>query len=113
MGPRSAWGGMLHRGYIMSWNVTLQRQLPFNTVGSVGYVATRTVHQLLQRNINVSGPGSVTNAQLPLNQLYGRVIAANMWDGYGPGSYHSLQATLDRSFSKSLFLKGRTRGRRP
>jgi hypothetical protein len=55
MGPRSPWGGMLHRGYIMSWNGTLERQLPFSMVGSVGYVATRTIHQLIDRNINTGG----------------------------------------------------------
>jgi hypothetical protein len=29
-----------------------------------------------------------------------------MWDGYGPGSYHGLQATIDKDFSRGLFLKG-------
>src|SRR6476659_740200 len=29
MGPRSPWGGEIHRGYIQSWNGTLERQLPF------------------------------------------------------------------------------------
>jgi hypothetical protein len=103
---RSPWGGMIHRGYIQSWNFTMQRTLPFNVVGSVGYVGTKTVHQLLQRNINTAGPGVLSSTELPLAKLYGRTISANMWDGYGPGSYHSLQATLDKDFSKGLFLKG-------
>ena len=55
MGPRSPWGGQIHRGYIMSWNGTVERQLPFNMIGSVGYVAT--IHQLIDRNINTVGPG--------------------------------------------------------
>jgi hypothetical protein len=103
---RSPWGGMINRGYIQSWNFTIQRKLPWNMVGSTGYVATRTIHQLLQRNINVAGPGTLNTRDLPLAQLYGRTIAANMWDGLAPGSYHSLQATIDKDFSRGLFLKG-------
>ena len=34
------------RGYIHSWNVTLQRELPFLMTGQIGYVGTR------QRDIN-------------------------------------------------------------
>ena len=90
MGPRSPWGGQIHRGYIMSWNGTVERQLPFNMIGSVGYVATRTIHQLIDRNINTVGPGiGTTTANLPLAKLYGRTIAMNMWDGIGTSNYHS------------------------
>ncbi|MBI3210047.1 MAG: TonB-dependent receptor [Candidatus Solibacter usitatus] len=103
---RSPWGGMINRGYIQSWNFTVQRKLPWDMVSSVGYVGTKTVHQLLQRNINTAGPGVLNSADLPLAKLYGRTIAANMWDGYGPGSYHSLQVSVDKNFSRGLFLKG-------
>lgn len=107
MGPRSPWGGMLHRGYIQSWNFTVERKLPWDMVGSVGYVATRTIKQLLDRNINTVGPGlGTTTANLPLAKLYGRTIAANMWDGFGYAAYDSMQAALNKSFSKGLFLKG-------
>jgi len=75
MGPRSPWGGMLHRGYIMSWNGTIERQLPFNMIGSVGYVATRTIHQLIDRNINtVARP----------RHHYGEPAAAKLYDARSP-----------------------------
>jgi hypothetical protein len=106
MGPRSPWGGQIHRGYIMSWNGTLERQLPFNMIGSVGYVATRTIHQLIDRNINTVGPGlGTTTANLPLAKLYGRTIAMNMWDGIGTSNYHSLQALLTKRFSQGLMVR--------
>ena len=106
MGPRSPWGGMIHRGYIMSWNATLERQLPLSMIGSVAYVATRTIHQLIDRNINSVGPGvGVSTANLPLAQLYGRTIAMNMWDGIGISNYHSLQALLNKSFSNGLMAR--------
>ena len=44
-----AWQGYpknLDRGYIQSWNVTVQRELPWHFTGQVGYVATRTTRQL-------------------------------------------------------------------
>ena len=75
-------------------------------VGSVGYVATRTIHQLIDRNINAVGPGlGTTTANLPLAKAYGRTIATNMWDGIGVSNYHSLQTSLNKSFSKGLMAK--------
>jgi hypothetical protein len=105
MGPRSPWGGMLNRGYIQSWNFTIERQLPFNIVASAGYVATRTIHQLMDRNINTVGPGlGVSTANLPLAKLYGKTVAANMWDGWGYGAYDSLQVNVKKSYSGGRFL---------
>src|SRR5439155_22572640 len=92
MGPRSPWGGLIHRGYIQSWNGTFERQLPFDIIGSDGYVATRTIHMLIDRNINTVGPGvGTTTANLPLAKLYGRTIGTNMCVGIGTSNYHSLQ----------------------
>ena len=107
MGPRSPWGGMLHRGYIQSWNATIERKLPFDMVGSVAYVATRTIHQLMDININTVGPGlGTTTANLPLAKAYGRTIGTNMWDGWGYGAYDSLQATAQKNFTHGLFVRG-------
>jgi hypothetical protein len=108
MGPRSPWGGPLTRGYIQSWNLTVQRKLPLDIIGDVAYVGTRTVHQLADRNINNAGLGSSLNLQanLPLAKLYGKTIGANMWDGIADGYYHALQASLNKNFGHGLFLKG-------
>jgi outer membrane receptor protein involved in Fe transport len=57
MGPRSPWAGELHRGYIQSWNVTVERRLPGDFVSSIAYVGNSTVHQLADRDINAAGPG--------------------------------------------------------
>jgi hypothetical protein len=106
MGPLSPWGGMIHRGYIQSWNFTIERKLPFDSVGQVGYVATRTIHQMLYRNINTDGPGEDVNAaNRALAKLYGRTVTSNMWDGIGYGTYNGLQATLNKSFSKGFMTK--------
>jgi hypothetical protein len=97
---------MINRGYTQSWNFTIERKLPMDAVGSVAYVGTNTVHQLMDRNINVAGPGTLNNSDLPLAKLYGRQAASWMWDGIGYATYNSLQATLNKNFSRGLFAKG-------
>jgi len=104
MGPRSPWPGLLHRGYIQTWNFTIERKLPLDLVTSIAYVGNQTVHQLLDRDIN-AGPIGKGSAGRPLYATQGRAIAANMWDGIGSGNYHAMQATLDRRFSKGFMLK--------
>ncbi len=110
MGPRSPWAGRLTRGYIQSFNLTIERQLPWDSVANIAYVGTRTIHQMLDIDINTAGPGTgvnqaTINANLPLAKLYGRTNGANMWDGWANGKYDSLQASLNKSFSKGLFMK--------
>ncbi|HEX5410847.1 MAG TPA: TonB-dependent receptor [Terriglobia bacterium] len=46
----------LKRGYIQSWNLTLEKQLPHGWQAQAGYVATRTVHQLGFQDLNVESP---------------------------------------------------------
>jgi len=101
---RSPWGGEIHRGYIQSWNFTLERKLPGAIVGSVAYVGTQTTHQLADRDYNAGYPGS-GNTNLPLAQ-FGRKIATLMWDGYLSSNYHSLQTAFNKQFSHGLLIKG-------
>ncbi len=106
-GRFSPWGGLLHRGYIQSWNFTVERKLPLDIRTSAAYVATRTIHQMMYRNINTLGPGGgVDTRNLPLAKLYGKTVAGDMWDGFGYGTYNSLQVTLNKAFSKGLYLQG-------
>ena len=105
MGPRSPWGGSLHRGYIQSWNFTIERKLPGNIATSVGYVGTQTVHQLIDIDINAAPPGGGP-AGRPLAATQDRRISMLMWDGSASGNYHGLQVAINRQFSKGLLLKG-------
>lgn len=105
MGPRSPWGGQINRGYVQSWNFTVERKLPADVVTSVAYVGTQTVKQLMDRDINAAAPGTGP-AGRPLAATQNRRIGASMWDGWVNGNYHSLQTAINRQFSKGLFLKG-------
>jgi len=42
----------LQRGYIQSWNFTLQKRLGWGFVGEAGYVATRQIRQLGYTQLN-------------------------------------------------------------
>jgi outer membrane receptor protein involved in Fe transport len=97
--------GPLNRGYIASWNFTVERRLPGDLITSVGYVATRSVDMLADQDINASRPGE-GNAGRPYAAITGRKVNINMWDSYLSSDYHSLQVAINRSFSKGVMLKG-------
>ena len=104
-GFRSPFEGTLNRGYIASWNFTVERRLPGDLITSVGYVATRSVDMLADRDINASRPGEGA-AGRPFAPAFGRLTPINMWDSYLSSDYHSLQVALNRSLSQGLMLKG-------
>ncbi len=102
---RSPWGGMLHRGYIQSWNFIIERQLPGAMTASIGYVGTMTVHALADRDINAAMPGA-GNTGRPLYAAYQRTAATTMWDGFLTANYHSLQTSLNRRFRGGMLVRG-------
>lgn len=104
MGPRSPWGGQINRGYIQSWNLTIERKLPWNFIGSMAYVGTQTVHQMGDRDINAATVLGSGGAGRPFFNRNGN-ISLNMWDGFASGNYHGLQMTGDRALAQGLFLK--------
>jgi hypothetical protein len=86
------------RGYIQSWNFTLERKLGQDFIATVGYVATRSTNQLynLNQNYGMIGGG---NASKPLNVLFKRTADTNLLGTVGTGKYDSLQARLERRFT--------------
>jgi hypothetical protein len=106
MGMRSPWKGQIDRGYIQSWNFTLERQLPGNFIVSAGYVGNQTVRQFLDINVNAATYIGGGNTSRPLATSQKRLIDAYMWDGWGNANYHSLQISVNKNMSHGLFLKG-------
>lgn len=102
---RSPWPGLLHRGYIQSWNLIVERKLPGELTASVGYVGTQTVHQLADRNVNSAAPGGGNTGRFLFPQ-FGRTADTDMWDGWLSSNYHALQTTVNRQFARGLFIKG-------
>ena len=94
----------LHRGYIESWNLTLQKELGKGFTAQAGYVATRSVRQLGFIDINASQVPYTNQATQPLFQQWGRTAATTFLEPLGTGHFDSLQASLKRRFSAGLML---------
>ncbi len=105
------------RGYIESWNFTVQKQFPGQWVASVGYVATRTVDQLGILNLNAAQQPGVGSSGLPFfyngsnktlcpsassSGLGCRTGGTSIVTPLASTHYDSLQATLVHHFSQGL-----------
>jgi len=102
-----AWTGYpkkLDRGYIQSWNFTVQRELPWNFTGQVGYVATRSVRQLGTVDVNAGQVIGAGEAGRPLLTRFGRTASTIFLQPVGTGRYDSMQAQLQRRFAAGLAL---------
>ncbi|HEY3129502.1 MAG TPA: TonB-dependent receptor [Acidobacteriota bacterium] len=104
IGTRTMEKGRFKRGYIQSWNLIYERELALNLVGSVGYVATRSIRQIAQLELNAAPPGT-GSAGRPLFVKFGRSASTQLHIPWQTALYDSLQATLDRRFSGGLFVK--------
>jgi len=92
-----------NRGMIKSWNVAVQKQLPWNFVGEAAYVATRQIDQMGFRELNWSPIGGA-EAGRQLNQKFGRTAQTRLVAPIGDTEYDSLQARLDRRFANGFQL---------
>ncbi len=95
----------LQRGYIQSWNFIIERKLPGEFLGSVGYVGTQTVRSFGDRDTNAAEPGGGRAGQ-PYFGRFGRSVATLSWNGQYSANYHALQATINRRAAAGLTVKG-------
>jgi hypothetical protein len=102
---RSPFPGLLHRGYIQSYNFTIERQLPADFLISAAFVGTATTHQFVDHELNAGYPGSGT-AGLPLSATLGRRVSTLFEDGWLSSHYNSLQIAVNRRFANGLLIKG-------
>jgi Carboxypeptidase regulatory-like domain len=96
--------GEFKRGYIESYNFLVERELPWQMVGSVAYVGTHTINQAIVLNVNAAPPGTGT-AGRPYDILYGRAVDTSLYTNLGPAKYNSLQTQLDRHFAAGILVK--------
>ncbi|MDA2928099.1 TonB-dependent receptor, partial [Acidobacteria bacterium AH-259-G07] len=96
-------GDKFDRGYIQSWNITLQKNLIGDMTGEVGYVATRAVRALGRRDLNWSPLGAGSGGR-QLVQAFGRTAGTRLTDPAGHTNYDSLQTRLRRRFVGGISL---------
>ena len=92
------------RGYVQSWNFTMQKTLPWNFVASAAYVGTKTIHQHTRYNVNHGEVGGGAASQ-PYFRLFGITGAERVISPLVYMNYHSFQGTLDRRFSNGLSIQ--------
>ncbi|MGH9659876.1 MAG: TonB-dependent receptor, partial [Bryobacteraceae bacterium] len=98
-------GDSLKRGYVQSWNLIVERELPAGILGSVGYVGTQSVRSFADWNGNAAAPGA-GNAGRPFAQRFNRTVDTLFWNGWLSTNYHALQVSVNRRAVSGLTLKG-------
>ena len=89
------------RGYFESYNITLQRELPGNMLGAIGYVGTHAVKLQTSVDLNYGQLGGGTASQpLAFVPDYSTGITSPL--PWGADKYNSLQAQLQKRFSSGL-----------
>jgi hypothetical protein len=91
------------RGYVQSWNFSLQKKLTWGFVGQAGYVATRQINQVGFRELNYAPINGGNNGRL-LAAKFGRTAETRLVAPIGNSQYDSLQTSLERRFSGGLHL---------
>ena len=90
------------RGYIESWNLTVERQLP-GWMLSVGYVGMRNIHQMADGGINENwGTIGTGSAGQQLTKLTGRTASTIGLGAYGTATFDGLEATAIHSLSHNV-----------
>jgi hypothetical protein len=90
------------RGYIHSWNFTLQRQLPWGLTGQAGYVGSRQIRINQILNLNAGQIPGRGQAGQPFFVKFGRTAATELLTNPGTNKYDSLQTMLQRRFSEGV-----------
>jgi hypothetical protein len=85
--------------YVESWNVAIQKSLPWRFVLDVAYVGNHGVDSVVNYNLNAATVLGAGNAGRPEFGPFGRTASTNLlFAGYS-SSYNALQVKFDRRFS--------------
>jgi len=93
-----------HEGYIESWNIAIQRQLPGNFSLDAAYVANHTVRAPVTWNLNASFIFNSGANGRPLYQKFGKSNDVNYRYAGFSNNYNSLQTKIDRRFRNGFLL---------
>ncbi len=90
----------IDRGYIRSYNITIQREVGAGVNIQAGYVTTKSIRQFNNLNLNWSPPGG-GNAGRQLFGTVGRIGTINFYTPFKDSNYDSLQTTVVKRFASS------------
>ena len=96
--------------YQIQWNLIIQREVMPNTVASVGYIGSRSVHLPAQKDFNTPVPFIGPSGRPTFGVLANGAIVANprlnpaysylqIMDGLADAHYHALQGSFNHRFA--------------
>jgi hypothetical protein len=91
---------VFHRGYVETWNATIQRDVGLGFNVQAAYVGTRGVRQTVNQNINASGPGG-GNTGRALYSKFGRISNITLHNPFNTTVYDGLQTQVTRRVGAS------------
>jgi hypothetical protein len=94
----------VERGYIQSWNFSLQKELWGGFVAQAAYVGTRQVKISQRFNLNAGQVLGAGTAGQPFFAKFGRTSATEILTPVGHNKYDSLQTSLQRRFAQGLSI---------
>ena len=92
---------VFNRGYIESYNFTVQRDAGAGINVQAAYVGSRAIRSTAIQNINAAGPGG-GNAGRYLYPSFGRIADIKYFMPFNTASYNSFQTQVTRRFAGSL-----------
>lgn len=92
---------VFNRGYIQSFNLSVQRDIGWGFTAQAAYVGSRAIRQTANLNINAAGPGG-GNAGRALAGFGRLTTNINMLVPFNTATYDSLQTKLDRRLAAGL-----------
>lgn len=93
----------LREAYLQSWNVAVQRALPYNFSVEIAFVGNHGVGVLARKNLNAGQVPGLDRAGQPFNQSFGKTASVTTWS-VTDTHYNALQTKLDRRFSAGFLL---------
>lgn len=99
------------RGRTHSWNVAVERRLPWNLSVDLAYVGNRLVGGLPPAegqtiNINAVRTLGGGEADRPYFESHGRQLSIEIYSPYRKTAYHAMQIGITRPFTQGLLVKG-------
>jgi len=95
----------LETGYVQSWHVTVQRELPGKFVVDLAYVGNKSDHLMILGDLNQARPNAAgENTPLQARRpIAGYQFIQSAFDG-GKGDYRAMQLKVERRYSDGLYL---------
>lgn len=94
----------LREGTLHSWNVAVQRQLPFQLTADVAYVGNRGVNLVMDVDANAGMVYGAGNNGRPQFAAFNRTGTSRVRSNDNKSEYNALQLKIDRRFMHGLLV---------